>query len=161
MPGVIERGVVSAVAEGGVDVRIDSSPSAGCKTCGHCGVGEGGTMLMSGVADSLGVRLGDTVEVELPEGARLRTSALAYGLPVLGLVVGYLAGFLLGSGVGVDPDGTGALVAAATAVGTFVLARRWCVETIGRERFRPRVRAIISPSGQQMEVDRPQGGSNR
>lgn len=115
-------------------------------------------MVMCDVADPIGVREGDTVEVELPEGARLLASAVAYGLPVAALVAGYVAGFLLGRTAGLDADAAGALTAVGAAVGTFLAARRVSAAAIATERFRPRVRAIIAASEPGQDGSRRDGG---
>ncbi|MBE0477346.1 MAG: SoxR reducing system RseC family protein [Coriobacteriia bacterium] len=156
MSGIVENGVVTEVGEAGIQVRVTPSGSS-CASCGHCATAGDGGMFMHDVADPFGVRVGDSVEVELPGGARLYASAISYALPVVGLILGYVAGFLLGRAAGWDPDATGALTAVASAAGTFMLGRRLAADVCGLERFRPRVRAIIGRSTIG-PIDRSPGG---
>lgn len=100
-------------------------------------------MLMREVADVHGASVGDVVEIEIPDGSRLRAALLGYGVPVVAVLVAYLAGFLLGNLVGTDPDMTGAVATAVVVVGAVLRLRTTGRHIMSDERFRPRVRAII------------------
>ncbi|MDP2182622.1 MAG: SoxR reducing system RseC family protein [Actinomycetota bacterium] len=95
--------------DGVVDVLIQ--PSESCESCGICSEGAGGLRLLEGVDDPLGVQVGDSVLVETPGAARRRAQVRLYLIPVAALVPGYLAGFLLSTRIGINPDVGGALCA--------------------------------------------------
>lgn len=137
---MIERGEILRARPGEADVRMLGSEA--CESCGSCTLADG-HMVMEGVIDRLGAPEGGLVEVEVPEGSRLRGSLLGYGVPVLALVVGYLAGRLLGSGVGWEPDTAGAVLAMVAVAATFAALRFIGADLLDSDRFRPRVRAII------------------
>ncbi len=139
-PPILERGWVVDVREDAVDVRMSGSDA--CESCGCCSA-VGGDMVMHDVLDRFGAALGELVEVEVPGGSRLTGSLVGYGVPVLALFIGYLAGRLLGSVVGPEPDVTGAIVALAAVAGTFAALRVFGADLLSSDRFRPRVRAII------------------
>jgi sigma-E factor negative regulatory protein RseC len=144
---VIESGTVVRASDGSVDVRVESSDH--CEACGMCESAGENQMLLLDVQDDVGAGLGDRVDVEVPDGSRLRGTMIGYGVPVLVLALGYLAGFLLGGAVGTDPDLTGAVTAVAAVVAVLVWLRRHGAGIMSAERFRPKVRAIIrrgSPS---------------
>ncbi len=101
-------------------------------------------MVLEGVLDRVGAHVGDTVEIEIPEGSRLLGSMLAYGAPVAVLVVGYIVGMLAGEQVGLKPDTAGAVGALTLVAAWFVSLRAWGGGVLAGDRYTPRVRAIIS-----------------
>lgn len=139
---MIEHGTVVAVRGNRVDVVLGSSSA--CGGCTACSRGDTGEMLLCDVADEAGAAPGDEVEVVIPESLRLQAALAVYAVPLGGLILGYLAGFLLGRGLGSDPDITGAIVGVAAAsaalAGTQVRER----SLVRSGRYMPRVRAIIS-----------------
>ena len=138
---MIEVGEVVRASDGSVDVRI--APSERCEECGCCAAVGADAMVMSDVADTHHARPGDTVEVEVPEGSRLRASLIGYGLPIAILVAGYLAGYLLADVIGADADVTGAVAAILSVAAALVWLRSRGAGLMSAERYRPRVRAII------------------
>ena len=141
---MLERGTVTHVASGSADVLI--APSEKCEECGVCSEGVGGIRLMEGARDAIGVTVGDVVEVETPLRARRRAQLLVFVAPVGALVLGYLAGYLLGPMLGIAGDTLGAVLALAAAAGTFLSLRRVRATSIGQKDGMPRVRAIIARS---------------
>lgn len=137
-----EQGQVITVHDGFVDVRMQMS--ANCVGCSVCSQGAGGETVMSGVADGLGATVGDVVSVSIPDSIRSRAAAAVFLVPVACLLVGYLAGFLLGGWIGKNPETTAVIGALALAtvgmLGIRVAERRLS----GDAAFTPRVDAIIS-----------------
>lgn len=138
-----EQGMVVSVADGMATVSIE--PSEACSSCGACAAGAGGKRILEGVVDTRGVHPGDTVEVETPGIARRRAQGLVYVVPVVALVVGYLAGFLLGTWAEFAPDVVGALFAIGAGALALV-SLKWHERASGRTDEQPRVRAIIARS---------------
>lgn len=141
---MIEKGEVVSVGDGGVDVRL--LPTGHCETCGLCDSVGGGAMVLADVSDIHGASLGDHVEVDVPDGSRLRASVLGFAVPVLMLLVAYLAGFLLGNTLGIDPDTSGAIAAAVAVTAGVIWLRARGRSIMSDQRFRPHVRAIIRRS---------------
>ncbi len=139
---MLERGIVTAAADGRVDLSI--APSASCVSCGACAEGAGGSRLLRGVIDPIGARPGDTVEVLTPAAARTRARWLVYVAPVASLVAGYLAGFLLSDLLGVNPDTGGAILGLAAGAAALAATRLVGSNAPGADRYEPRVHAIIS-----------------
>ncbi|MDZ4179529.1 MAG: SoxR reducing system RseC family protein [Coriobacteriia bacterium] len=137
-----ERGRVITVREGSVDVKMEvSSSCAGCSVCSRAGNGE---TVMQDVRDPLGATVGDSVDVLIPDTVRARAATAVFVVPVLCLLFGYLAGFLLGRWIGIAPDISGlvaALIAANIAVIGIRLAER---KLSSSERYMPKVNAIIA-----------------
>ncbi|MFU8890351.1 MAG: SoxR reducing system RseC family protein [Anaerosomatales bacterium] len=136
-----ECGTVVSAADGRVSVAI--VPSESCAACGACAEGAGGKRLLEDVADSHRAQPGDTVEVETPAAVRRRAQRLVYVVPVGALVIGYLAGYLLGNWVQLAPDVVGAVFAIAAGAASLVSLRRYERSFEGAE-VQPRVRAIIA-----------------
>lgn len=135
------------VGEGTVDVAMEIS--AACGGCRLCATSGGGETVMRGVRDSLGARVGDTVEVLIPDDVRSRAALAVFLVPVACLLLGYLAGFLLGPRLRVDAD-TAGVVAGVAAAAVAILGVRGAERFItGTGRFAPRVSAIIARAQNQ------------
>ena len=139
---MLERGTVREARRGVLSVSMESS--ADCEKCGACAAGAGGERLLEGVIDEHGAQPGDLVEIETPIGARRRAQGLVYVVPVVALLIGYMAGFLLSSLTGFwSPDTVGAFLALAAGIGALLLLRLRN-QAFDTPSARPRVRAIIA-----------------
>jgi sigma-E factor negative regulatory protein RseC len=156
MAGFRERGVVIAVAGDAADVRVSSG--VGCEGCKSecCRVDKDG-LVVEGALNEPGANAGDEVEVVVPEGADVRAGLVVYILPVAALLVGYLAGNLLGGAAGASRDATGAVGAVLAVSAGLLLLRMRGRSVLRGARYRPRVRAIIAP-GLSPAPD-PRGGN--
>lgn len=136
-----ERGTVVSAGDGIVDVAIEAKPD--CETCGACAEGAAGTRLLEGAVNTPGARVGDLVEVDTPAAVRMRAQGLVYVFPVVSLLLGYLAGSLLGTMLRISPDQAGAAFGIAAGALALASLRRFsgAFERSGRQ---PRVRAIIA-----------------
>ncbi|MGB4441648.1 MAG: SoxR reducing system RseC family protein [Coriobacteriia bacterium] len=138
---VHEHGTVITVRDGAVDVRMDVS--AACGGCSACSRANGETV-MRDVVDSLGVTVGDTVDVMIPDTVRAKAAAAVFIVPVGCMLVGYLAGFLLGRWVGISPDVSG-LVGALLSANLAVLGVRLAERRVASDgQYTPKVSAIIA-----------------
>jgi sigma-E factor negative regulatory protein RseC len=126
----------------GAKMAVELPRSGACSKCGICMQGEDQTKMILELENPGRVRIGDWVVLEL-EGKRvLQAAAFAYGIPIVGLLLGALLGFyqapspsqgevftLIGGGVGLA---LGLLLAV-------YFDRTW-----GRKgRFEPRIIEII------------------
>ena len=94
--------------------------------------------------NDVGAAQGDQVAVEIPPGTDIRAGVYAYILPVVALLLGYGAGNTLGRLAGWDPDLTGAVLGVLGVAGGMLFMRTRARKVLSSDRFRPRVRAIIS-----------------
>lgn len=99
---------------------------------------------MRGVADAFGAMVGDTVEVVIPDRVRSKAAAAVYLVPVASMLLGYLAGFLLGRVVGWVPDVTGLVFALLSANIAFVGVRAAERTVASNQEYTPKVSAIIA-----------------
>lgn len=139
-----EQGSVITVHDGTVDVRMQMS--AACGGCSVCSQGSGGETIMYGVRDTVGATVGDAVEVVIPDTIRSRAAVAVFVVPVASLLLGYLAGFLLGQWLGLSPDTVG-MIGALTCAIIAIIGIRGAERRLKRNaRFSPRVGAIIARS---------------
>jgi|GEM_PF-2052546 len=80
-----------------VEIRIMKSGK--CHTCGICGVGKNGDMLLpveiNLIKSTSPIRINDKVKIELKDSIMLKNILVLYFLPINFLVVGYFFGWLL------------------------------------------------------------------
>ncbi len=70
-------------------VRFQRSDACGhCNACFHFGSNEADVE----IENDCGAELGDIVAIELHSGSMFKASAIAYGIPLIGLVLGVYAG---------------------------------------------------------------------
>ncbi len=87
-----EQGTVEEVD--GIRVRVRVQRGTACDTCssrGSCHVRSDQEMVVDAMG-AAGVKIGDRVELAVPEGSVLKLSAMIYIAPVGGLIAGALAG---------------------------------------------------------------------
>jgi positive regulator of sigma E activity len=97
-----ELGTVIEKENGKAIIKFSATPAcSGCKM-GCSAMGKERTIE---AIDPLGVKVGETVEVEFEERKLLFGAFLAYLLPVFFFFVGYLFGIFLGKAVGVAGEG--------------------------------------------------------
>jgi len=137
-----ERGRVITVRDGAVDVLMDKA--AECGGCSACTRGPEGETVMHDVRDALGSTVGDTVDIVIPDTVRSRAAAAVFVVPVVCMLLGYLAGFLLGPVVGVKPDVSGLVLALLSANIAVIGARIAERKLSSDEQYMPKVNAIIA-----------------
>lgn len=85
-----ELGIVVAVHGSVADVRINRTTA--CATCGKCHGFDENQQLLVHARNSAGATVGDAVRLELEGVSVLRAAAIVYGLPLLGLLLGFIVG---------------------------------------------------------------------
>ena len=91
-------------------------------------------------------RIGDIAIVDMPDRMVAKASAIAYGLPLMGLLTGMLAGYAVSGGKDV-PSLTGAALGLAVSLLVLKLTEK---RRAGREEWTPRGVDILE-KGEQME----------
>lgn len=83
--------VGTVVQAQGENLQVCFNRLEACDSCGMCDAGKRDTVVtLQGKA-----QVGDTVEVEMPDAKVLKTSAMAYLIPLVGLIAGLWLGSLL------------------------------------------------------------------
>ncbi|MCL2545143.1 MAG: SoxR reducing system RseC family protein [Clostridia bacterium] len=135
-------------SEGGQLTVLFERPEA-CQKCGACGGGRHGHRIT--LADPAGTTaVGDRVSVDMPEARVVSASALAYLIPLGGLLAGLMGGAGLAERVapGMSPDlfaGLCALAGVAVSLPALWLADR---AIRGKARWTPQIVEIL-PAGRR------------
>lgn len=152
--GVTESGVVVELLADGV--RVETQRRSGCASCsakGGCGVG----LMQQALSRHrhavtarcrLPVRVGDQVELTLPQTALVQASLWMYFVPLLGMLLGAITGQQLADLEAAVPADAAALLGGALG---FVAAIRLVSARQGRQlrsgRYAPEVTRVLPAMG--------------
>ncbi|MBW1828135.1 MAG: SoxR reducing system RseC family protein [Deltaproteobacteria bacterium] len=139
----IEEGIIEKTSKRKAFVRIQ--PSSACTTCksrGTCDVSSDKRIVIE-VANDLHAKIGDRVQISMPEGSLLKLSFLVYFLPVVALVAGAMLGDRLAPFLNMDPT-PASVVSGASAMAIVFCALRWFDRgSNAREKYYPRMTRIL------------------
>lgn len=96
-----EAGEVVDVSENAVKVLIRRHSS--CEKCGACGMGKQPEMILE-VEKEIDVRKGDRVLIQMQPGQLFKAAFFMYTIPLMVLIVGFLAGQRLSLEMGMPGD---------------------------------------------------------
>ena len=108
-----------------------------CGSCGMCGGGRDDAM----VSIRGNARVGDMVEVDMPDAQVLKVSAIAYVIPLLGLLLGLWLGSLLFQNQEMMVFGTGILTLVLAYIGVKFFDARVALHP----RWQPRLLRVLNP----------------
>lgn len=90
---MIEKGVVRSVIDEMATVEVLPASAESCATCGGCAEGPAGRFLE--IRNSMGLRPGQRVDLEVTGADELGPAAAVFLLPVVAILMGAVAGTLL------------------------------------------------------------------
>jgi sigma-E factor negative regulatory protein RseC len=149
---LIEQGVVKKVT--GREARVATQRSSTCGSCasrGACHALGGSNEAEITAMNRADAKVGDVVELVLPEGALLWASVVAYLVPVILLLVGAVIGHMYHGDLSMGSDGASAL---GSVVGLGVgLAFTWVASRHARRTgyTMPVIERVVE------KADRPEG----
>jgi len=115
-----------------------------CASSGRCGLGSdaGERRILAG--NRLGARVGDRVQLSVSTRTFLQSSFIVYIVPLIALVIGALAGQLIGERLpgGPDPNLLAAVLGCAFLVGAFLVIRVGS-RALSLDDYRPQITAIL------------------
>ena len=114
-----------------------------CPSSGACQMGDDGKSMLVEAFNAIGAEVGERVKVVTSTKHFLQSSFVLYILPAIGLLIGAIAGQVIGEHVdlGLDPKLLSALLGVAFLAGTF-LCIRVGTRALKRELFMPRIVAV-------------------
>lgn len=121
-----------------------SSACQHCASSGACQMGSDSRSMIVEVHNSLGAGIGDRVRIVTSSKSFLQSSFLLYIVPLIALVIGGVAGQLIGEylGNGIDPNLLAALLGTAFLVGTFLVIKVG-TRALPKETYMPRIVEIV------------------
>lgn len=116
-----------------------------CASSGACSLGDDDRSRVVEVANPLGAKVGDRVRIVTSTRMFLQSSFILYIVPLLALVVGAVAGKLVGESLidNLDPNLLSAIFGVFFLCGSLVLIRVG-TRALAQEVYRPRISEILS-----------------
>ncbi len=153
---IVEYGTIVELKGRQIAVVICQKQSAcqHCPSSGACQIGEDGKSMLVEAFNQIGAQVGEKVKVVTSTKHFLQSSFILYMLPVIGLLIGAVAGQLIAENtdIGLDPKLLSALIGVAFLVGTFLVIRIG-TRALRREIFMPRIVELQSePDTQAKEL---------
>lgn len=123
-----------------------------CASNGSCQIGDDSQTMLVEAFNQIGAQVGERVKVVTSTKNFLQSSFVLYIVPIIGLLIGALAGQAIGESfsLGIDPNLLSAILGAAFLVGTF-LCIRVGTRALSKELFMPRIIEIQPQADVQAE----------
>ncbi len=140
----IEEGVVLETSNQKALVRIQQGSA--CASCGSrdsCDISSGKNMTIE-VSNDLKAKIGDLVQISLPESSLLKLSFLVYLLPVIALVAGACVGAKLAGLVNMDSTLASVVAGCSAMAIVFCVLRRLDGISDFRKKYYPRMTRILT-----------------
>jgi sigma-E factor negative regulatory protein RseC len=134
--------------KGKMTAVVLAQKSSFCKNCASmqsCQVGDDNRSMLVEAHNLIGAEVGHKVRLVTSTKSFLQSSFLLYIVPLIALIVGAVAGHLIGESMaaGPDPNLLAALIGTAFLVGSFFVIRIGS-RAIPREAFMPRIVEVLS-----------------
>ncbi len=144
---LLEKGVVEKASPQTAVVLVERSSACDhCKSQGACEVLSGRTMRIE-VANELGAKEGDRVEISIPAASVLKLSFLVYLVPIVALVAGAYAGNLWAEGKEADPTLYAVTIGVLAMFGSFLLIKNFDQAASQQSsEYRPRMSRVYPAS---------------
>jgi len=121
-----------------------SSLCENCATNGNCALGDDDKTRLIEVHNLLGAEVGEQVRIATTTKSFLQSSFLLYIVPLIALVIGAIAGLLVGEKIptGLDPNLLSAIFGVFFMSGSFVILRVGS-SVLNKESYMPKIIEII------------------
>ncbi len=129
-------------------VMVMCKKSSLCENCasnGHCALDDDARTRIIEVHNSLGAGVGDRVRIVTSTRSFLQSSFLLYIVPLIALVIGAIAGELVGERIidsGLDPNLLSAIFGVFFMTGSFVVIRVGS-SALRHENYMPKISEIL------------------
>jgi len=80
----------------GEEILVRHQRTGACASCKICARGKDENEMIMRARNACDATVGDFVEVELQEGALIKAVAMAYGIPLVAIIMGFSVGYLIG-----------------------------------------------------------------
>ncbi len=139
---VKEQGIIKQIKGKKAVIRIQqTSACAHCRSKASCDVSK--REMFIEVANNLGAKEGDLVELSVPEGTVLKLSFLIYIMPIIALIIGALGGWAVAESFKTDTT-FASILGAGLCVGlSFYGLRKLNKKAESEEKYFPRMIRIL------------------
>ena len=143
---ITEQGIVEKAWDRKAIVRVQkSSACAQCSSRDSCNIPD--RVVELEVSNDLQAKVGDHVEISVPEGAIVKLSMLVYLLPIIALMIGAFAGGLLAEAFRINSTPASVFGGVLLMVITFYGLRRLeRAKNLGNK-YQPRMTRIVVSAG--------------
>ena len=139
-----ERGIVEKVEPGWAWVKTKrSSACDSCDSRHHCSVVEGGDQMVVKAQNTVQAKPGDEVELYLSTKTKLKSTAIVYLIPVLGIFVGAFSADPLSTALGLNPSLGMVVFTLAGLVSAVFLMRYLANRMTANQALTPLVKRVI------------------
>ena len=123
---------------------IKSSLCENCATNGNCALGDDDNTRLIEVQNPLAAEVGEQVRIATTTKSFLQSSFLLYIVPLIALVIGAIAGMLVGESIytGLDPNLLSAIFGVFFMSGSFVILRVGS-NVLNKESYMPKIIEIL------------------
>jgi sigma-E factor negative regulatory protein RseC len=145
----IEEGIIEKTSKRNAFVRIQ--PSSACASCGSrgtCDVSSDKRMVIE-VSNDLQAKIGDRVQISMPEGSILKLSFLVYFLPVVALVAGAILGDRIAPFLNMEPTPASVICGVSAMAAVFCVLKWLDRGSTAREKYYPRMTRILFRAAQK------------
>jgi len=121
-----------------------SSACQHCATAGACSLGDDNRSRLVDAHNPLGAGIGDKVRIVTSTRSFLQSSFVLYIIPIIALVIGAVAGKLVGEqfALGLDPNLLSAIFGIFFLVGSFVVIKVGS-QALTAENYMPKITEIV------------------
>lgn len=121
-----------------------SSLCENCATNGNCALGDDDKTRLIEVQNPLAAEVGEQVRIATTTKSFLQSSFLLYIVPLIALVIGAIAGLLVGEKIptGLDPNLLSAIFGVFFMIGSFVILRVGS-SVLNKESYMPKIIEIL------------------
>ena len=125
-----------------------SSACQHCATAGACNLGDDSRSRLVDAHNPIGAGVGDRVRIVTSTRSFLQSSFVLYIVPIIALVIGAVAGKLVGEQfpLGLDPNVLSAIFGVFFLVGSFLVIRVGS-QVLAAENYMPKITEIVPEEG--------------
>lgn len=97
-----EKGKIIEINDNKAKVMIQRNTA--CGSCGACQIGQDNLNMILLAENCINGKVGDEVEIDLKTSNFLLATGIAYGIPLLSLMLGIMGSYILLPYIGISPD---------------------------------------------------------
>ena len=147
-----EQGVIEKIMNQKAVVRVNqTSACESCKSRGSCDI-SGRNMIVE-INNDIHAKVGDYVELSVPEGTVIKLSLIVYLFPVIALMIGAFLGASIGASIHINNSLTAVIGGGLGMIIVFLVLKMYEKTERFKGRYRTRMTRILTRSNTQQAGD--------